>query len=84
MLDSDIKTLIRSLVQVTRNSTSATALVQDVISGKGGGLVRRILQHLLPLLLFADWRWGCDPWLKMRFVDRGTSWSSGYRKDSDR
>ncbi|EIM79456.1 P-loop containing nucleoside triphosphate hydrolase protein [Stereum hirsutum FP-91666 SS1] len=39
VLDSDIKTLIRSLVQVTRNSTSATALVQDVISGKGGGLI---------------------------------------------
>ncbi|EIM79449.1 P-loop containing nucleoside triphosphate hydrolase protein [Stereum hirsutum FP-91666 SS1] len=39
VLEGDIKTLIRSLVKVTRNSTSGKALVQDVISGKGGGLI---------------------------------------------
>lgn len=52
MLDSDIKTLIRSLVQVTRNSTSATALVQDVISEKGGGLVRSISPFSFSALVF--------------------------------
>ncbi|KDQ49901.1 hypothetical protein JAAARDRAFT_612428 [Jaapia argillacea MUCL 33604] len=39
VLDADIKTLIKGLVEVTRNANSSTKIITDVISGKGGGLI---------------------------------------------
>ncbi|KZT22801.1 P-loop containing nucleoside triphosphate hydrolase protein [Neolentinus lepideus HHB14362 ss-1] len=39
VLDGNIKTLIKGLVDVTRNANSARKMVSDVISGKGGGLI---------------------------------------------
>ncbi|KAK0194293.1 P-loop containing nucleoside triphosphate hydrolase protein [Armillaria mellea] len=39
VLDEDIKTLIKGLVEVTKNSNSSSKIISDVISGKGGGLI---------------------------------------------
>ncbi|KAK0469259.1 P-loop containing nucleoside triphosphate hydrolase protein [Desarmillaria tabescens] len=39
VLDQDIKTLIRGLVEVTKNKNSSSKMIGDVISGKGGGLI---------------------------------------------
>ncbi|PBK82389.1 P-loop containing nucleoside triphosphate hydrolase protein [Armillaria gallica] len=39
VLDEDIKTLIKGLVEVTKNKTSSSKMINDVISGKGGGLI---------------------------------------------
>ncbi|KDQ49893.1 hypothetical protein JAAARDRAFT_42485 [Jaapia argillacea MUCL 33604] len=39
VLDADTKTLIKGLVEVTRNANSSTKIITDVISGKGGGLI---------------------------------------------
>ncbi|EPQ54863.1 P-loop containing nucleoside triphosphate hydrolase protein [Gloeophyllum trabeum ATCC 11539] len=39
VLDPNIKTLIKGLVDVTRNANSTRKIVFDVISGKGGGLI---------------------------------------------
>ncbi|KAK7435211.1 hypothetical protein VKT23_019780 [Stygiomarasmius scandens] len=39
VLDPDVKTLIKALVDSTRNELTSTKLIGDVISGKGGGLV---------------------------------------------
>ncbi|KAK0451616.1 P-loop containing nucleoside triphosphate hydrolase protein [Armillaria borealis] len=38
VLDEDVKTLIKGLVEVTKNKTSSSKMINDVISGKGGGL----------------------------------------------
>ena len=38
-LNDYLQTLIRALVDVTRNSVTSTKIISDVISGKGGGLV---------------------------------------------
>jgi len=38
VLDADSKTLIKSLVEVTQVTRASQALINDVISGKGGGL----------------------------------------------
>ncbi|KAK0469251.1 P-loop containing nucleoside triphosphate hydrolase protein [Desarmillaria tabescens] len=39
VLDEDIKTLIKGLVEVTKNKNSSRKMINDVISGKGGGLI---------------------------------------------
>ncbi|KAJ7641405.1 P-loop containing nucleoside triphosphate hydrolase protein [Roridomyces roridus] len=40
VLDPEVKILIKSLVQVTRNSNTANnSIISDVITGKGGGLI---------------------------------------------
>ncbi|KAK0451608.1 P-loop containing nucleoside triphosphate hydrolase protein [Armillaria borealis] len=39
VLDEDIKTLIKGLVEVTKNKNSSSKMIGDVISGKGGGLI---------------------------------------------
>ncbi|KDQ49902.1 hypothetical protein JAAARDRAFT_42494 [Jaapia argillacea MUCL 33604] len=39
VIDADTKTLIKGLVEVTRNANSSTKIITDVISGKGGGLI---------------------------------------------
>ncbi|KAK7460937.1 hypothetical protein VKT23_008865 [Stygiomarasmius scandens] len=39
VLDDDVKTLIKGLVDVTRNENTSTKVINDVISGKGGGLI---------------------------------------------
>jgi len=39
VLDPETKVLIRSLVQVTRNSNTTSNIISDVITGKGGGLI---------------------------------------------
>jgi hypothetical protein len=39
VLDPDTKDLIKSLVQVTRNSNISSNIISDVITGKGGGLI---------------------------------------------
>ncbi|KAG7451615.1 P-loop containing nucleoside triphosphate hydrolase protein [Guyanagaster necrorhizus] len=39
VLDEDVKTLIKGLVDVTKNSNSSSKIISDVISGKGGGLI---------------------------------------------
>ncbi|PBK82388.1 P-loop containing nucleoside triphosphate hydrolase protein [Armillaria gallica] len=39
VLDEDIKTLIKGLVEVTKNANSSSKIISDVISGKGGGLI---------------------------------------------
>lgn len=42
--------LIKSLVQVTRNSNTTSNIISDVITGKGGGLVR-----LIPPSCYQPW-----------------------------
>ncbi|KAK0469250.1 P-loop containing nucleoside triphosphate hydrolase protein [Desarmillaria tabescens] len=39
VLDKNVKTLIKGLVEVTKNSNSSSKIISDVISGKGGGLI---------------------------------------------
>ncbi|KAK0205263.1 P-loop containing nucleoside triphosphate hydrolase protein [Desarmillaria ectypa] len=39
VLDENVKTLIKGLVEVTKNSNSSSKIISDVISGKGGGLI---------------------------------------------
>ncbi|KAJ7340612.1 P-loop containing nucleoside triphosphate hydrolase protein [Mycena albidolilacea] len=39
VLDPETKDLIKSLVQVTRNSNISSNIISDVITGKGGGLI---------------------------------------------
>ncbi|KAK0484857.1 P-loop containing nucleoside triphosphate hydrolase protein [Armillaria novae-zelandiae] len=39
VLDEDVKTLIKGLVEVTKNKTSSSKMINDVITGKGGGLI---------------------------------------------
>ncbi|KZT22805.1 P-loop containing nucleoside triphosphate hydrolase protein [Neolentinus lepideus HHB14362 ss-1] len=39
VLDPDTKTLIKGLVDVTKNANSTKDIISDVISGKGGGLI---------------------------------------------
>ncbi|THU97682.1 P-loop containing nucleoside triphosphate hydrolase protein [Dendrothele bispora CBS 962.96] len=39
VLDPDTKTLIKGLVEVTKNENTTSRMVNDVISGKGGGLI---------------------------------------------
>ncbi|KAJ7119506.1 P-loop containing nucleoside triphosphate hydrolase protein [Mycena epipterygia] len=39
VLDPETKVLIKSLVQVTRNSNTTSNIISDVITGKGGGLI---------------------------------------------
>ncbi|KAJ7140077.1 P-loop containing nucleoside triphosphate hydrolase protein [Mycena crocata] len=39
VLDPETKILIKSLVQVTRNSNTTCNIISDVITGKGGGLI---------------------------------------------
>ncbi|KIJ69894.1 hypothetical protein HYDPIDRAFT_104554 [Hydnomerulius pinastri MD-312] len=39
VLDEDTKTLIKGLVNVTKNSITSRKIITDVISGKGGGLI---------------------------------------------
>ncbi|KAJ7629415.1 P-loop containing nucleoside triphosphate hydrolase protein [Mycena polygramma] len=39
VLDPETKILIKSLVQVTRNSNTTSKIISDVITGKGGGLI---------------------------------------------
>ncbi|KAJ7475163.1 P-loop containing nucleoside triphosphate hydrolase protein [Mycena galericulata] len=39
VLESETKVLIKSLVQVTRNSNTSSDIISDVITGKGGGLI---------------------------------------------
>ncbi|THU94882.1 hypothetical protein K435DRAFT_779208, partial [Dendrothele bispora CBS 962.96] len=39
VLDPDTKDLIKGLVEVTKNENTASRMVNDVISGKGGGLI---------------------------------------------
>ncbi|KAJ6602460.1 P-loop containing nucleoside triphosphate hydrolase protein [Mycena vulgaris] len=39
VLDPETKVLIKSLVQVTRNSNTTSNIINDVITGKGGGLI---------------------------------------------
>lgn len=39
VLDAETKLLIKSLVQVTRNSNTTSNIINDVITGKGGGLI---------------------------------------------
>lgn len=39
VLDPDTKTLIKGLVDVTKNVNSTKQIIADVISGKGGGLI---------------------------------------------
>ncbi|KAJ7334774.1 P-loop containing nucleoside triphosphate hydrolase protein [Mycena albidolilacea] len=39
VLDPETKVLIKSLVQVTRNSNTGSTIINDVITGKGGGLI---------------------------------------------
>lgn len=39
VLDEDVKTLIKGLVEVTKNKNSSRKMISDVISGKGDGLI---------------------------------------------
>lgn len=40
VLDADTKMLLESLVRVSVNANTSAGIISDVISGKGGGLVR--------------------------------------------
>lgn len=42
VLEADTKSLVQSLVRVTTNRNTTSEIITDVISGKGGGLVRSI------------------------------------------
>ncbi|KAK0205262.1 P-loop containing nucleoside triphosphate hydrolase protein [Desarmillaria ectypa] len=39
VLDEDVKALIKGLVEVTKNKNTSRKMINDVISGKGGGLI---------------------------------------------
>jgi len=39
VLDDEVKILIKGLVEVTKNENTKKSLINDVISGKGGGLI---------------------------------------------
>ncbi|KAK7455171.1 hypothetical protein VKT23_011042 [Stygiomarasmius scandens] len=39
VLEPDVKTLIKGLVEVTKNENTSSRMISDVISGKGGGLI---------------------------------------------
>jgi hypothetical protein len=45
VLDHDTKILVEALVRVTDNANTSGNIITDVISGKGGGLVRITPNH---------------------------------------